>query len=157
MTTQNPWDLICELLDGGMKSARLEAYLAMRGLVVQKLGDKAAPILNVQQVKEKMFEQFKRELASNYRHSLLHQRIASAFYHIDVNTDTGLTELARLGQADIGNDFGLKDLDILADVITGVTKKDLVINGNLVTWPVRHAFHDFESVVSFITQHGGRI
>lgn len=155
--TANPWDLICDLLDGGMKSARLDAYLAMRGLVVQKLGDRAAPILNIQQVKEKMLEQFKRELATHYRHSELHQKIASAFYHVDVSADTGLTELARLGQADIGNDFGLKDLDVLADVITGITGKHLVINGNLLMWECKHIFRDYESVVSFITQHGGRI
>jgi hypothetical protein len=45
----------------------------------------------------------------------------------------------------------------LADVITGITGKDLVINGNLLTWPVRVKFHDFESVSEFITKYGGRV
>lgn len=152
----NHMDIIDSIISGGMTSARLDAYLQFRALAVQKLGEKAAPIFNTLQCKEFMLRVLNSEITRSYRNNEVIRKFASAFYGVEVTLDMGTTEVARLGQTCIGRDFGIKDLDVFAGLVTGLIGNPVVMNGNMLTWNHSKSFESFDEVVSYINNNGGK-
>lgn len=153
----NPLDMIESILGGGLRSKRLDAYLAMRKLVAQKLGDNAAPIFTLQQVRESILLQMKREITAQYKHNEVLRKVASMFYRSEITESTPMTDLAKMVTSHVGGDFGLTDLDVLAELVVAVTGRDIVFNGNMLRYSTERKFDSFDEVKAFITKHGGRV
>jgi len=130
----DPLKMIDDILSGGYTSNKLEAYLSLRRLVVQKLGDNAAPLLNVTQIREGMIAWIKKEISANYKSSENVRVFASLFYRCEISISTPLSEMVALSKRSVGTDFGITDLDQLGELFCSVTGKKIEVVGSMLSY-----------------------
>lgn len=159
---QNNLDIINEICSGGYTSARLDAYMGMRKLAMRQLGEQSVPIVTTFELKEKMFRWFKQEVAKTYKGGADAPRfLASLFYGQPITRDFPLGEMTRLVQEHPGTDFGITNLDDLADLFCHATGKRFAVVGNMLQFgEVGLVFPDtldIQDMVRAIQSRGGSV
>jgi hypothetical protein len=152
MLQQNNLDIINEICSGGYTSARLDAYMGMRKLVMKQLGEQSVPIVTTFELKERMFRWFKQEVAKTYKSESSSARLlASLFFGQPITRDFPLGEMTRLVQEHPGTDFGIHDLDKLADLFCMAVGKRFSVVGNMLQFgEVGIAFYDSSNVQDMV-------
>ena len=159
----DPLVLIDEICSGGFKSAKLKAYMSMRDMVVRQIGEAAAPIMNEMILRNGLLRWFQQEIAKGYRVNRIHlslQSLACLLYARQITSDTSATELARLVHEHPGTDWGITDLDALAELFSLAAGKRIAVIGNLLSFGdtiVRNAPETIDGWAIEIRKAGGHV
>jgi hypothetical protein len=154
----DPLKMIDEIISGGYKSEKLDAYLGLRRLVVQKLGDNAAPLLSVTQIREGMINWIKAEITRNYKHCDKMRAFASLFYKCPIEIDTPLSQVVEMSKRSVGTDFGITDLDQLGELFCSVTGKKIEVVGSMLSYGNgRYGYFTANDIPEMVRACGGKL
>lgn len=153
----DPLKAFNEMFSAGYHSKKLDAYLSMRQLIARRCGDDQAPIYDIHQIREGIHLWFRREVLRAYRHNDKLCELASLYYGMPVDADTPLEELAKLVDTFPGNDWGIRDVDKLADLFASVIGRSCRVIGQILVYDCFEYGKEIGDVAEMVRARGGSV